>query len=261
MDRSKSSKSQGRIKINAEASEKLLALFSQESDTSLVSSIAECSADDQGEATPDPISTSTIDRNFNTCVGVNSLPKIVITPPQPADGNGTKKEGVVASTISGTEEHSIKFLPLPISQLRQPERICSASSRRTPASSNVKKSSQPPPLKLPLLKPERISSASLRRNNQPFIRSYPSPIGEEKEEELANKFTGDTSAPAINNDKERSHQESKSTAEQPSPSSNTEQNESGSQEAGQEIKGDLEEIQCPIASTTYNVSIAVYSYS
>ena len=239
MDCSKIRKGQGRITINVEASEKLQALFSQESDTSLVFSVAECSENPKGDAKTDhsTSSTSTTDRNFiNTCVKVDSLPKIVITPP-PANGNGAEKKGVVAS--STTKEHSpplVKFPLLPISLRRQSERIRYASSRRTPASSNVKKSSQPP-IKLPLLKPERISSASLRRK-QPFISNRPSPI--------------DTSIPPLIKDK----QEPKSTAEQPSPSNNnTEQNQSDFQAAGEEVKG----VQCPTPSTTYDVSSCIAS--
>ena len=252
MNRSKMRKSQGRITSNAEASEKQQAFFSQESDTSLVSSVADCSENQKGEAKVDhsTSSTSTTDRSFNnTCVGVKSLPKIVITPP-PANGNGAKKEGNVNS---GDKEHSIK-LPL---LLRQAERIPSASSRSTRAI--VKKTAAPqPPLKLPLLKPDRICSASLRRK-QPLITSLPSPIEEEKEEKPANRTTGDRSASAINNDKEGSDREFKSTVEQPSPSSNnTEQNQSGSQAAGEEVKGEPE-VQCLTPSTTYDVSSCIAS--
>ena len=249
MDCSKMRKSQGRISSNVEVSEKLQALFSQQSDTSLVSSVAECSADEKGEVKADhSTSTSTAVRNFiNTCVEVNSLPKIVITPPPPANGNGAEKEGNVNSDDN---KHSIK-LPL---LLRPAERIPSASSRST---RGIVKKTPPrqPPLKLPLLKPDRICSASLRRK-QPLITSRPSPIEEEKP---ANRTTGDRSAPAINNDKEGSDRELKSTVEQPSPSSNnTEQNQSGSQAAGEEVKGEPE-VQCPTPSTTYDVSSCIAS--
>ena len=60
---------------------------------------------------------------------------------------------------------------------------------------------------------------------------------------MANKSTGDTSAPAINRDKEGSDQEPKSTAK------------SDSQEAGEKVKG--EEVQCPTMSIIYDVSIAI----
>lgn len=126
MDYSKLRKSQGRININAKAPEKLLALFSQESDTSLVSSVAERSTD-KGEITVDHSisSTSITDSNFNTatCVGANSLPKIVITPSQSAYGNRTEKRGVVTSGAKENSTPTMKLPPLPISQLRPPERI------------------------------------------------------------------------------------------------------------------------------------------
>ena len=232
MDRSKMKESRGRINSNAssnaEASEKLQALFSQESDTSLVSSVADCSADEKREATVDS-STSATDSNFNnTCVEVNSLPKIVITPP-PANVKGTEKQAEKKEVTSGTKEHfpSIKIPTCPA------ERIRSASLGRNQASSDVKRK----PLKLPLLKPDRISSASVRRKQQ-LIRSRPSPIEEEEEEEPTNRTTGDTSVPAATNRKEESDKEPRS-AEQPSPSSsNTEQYQS---EVGEEVKG----VQCP----------------
>ena len=262
MNHYKSRKSQGRITINAEASEKLQALFYQQSDTSLVSSVADCSADEMREATTDhsTSSTSITDSNFNnTCVEVNSLPKIVITPP-PASGNGGEKEGFV---VSGAEEQyppSIKLPLLSTSLLHPTERIRSASLRSTPASTNVKKPPFQPTFKPPLLKLDRISSASLRRK-QPFIRSFPSPIEEEKEEEPTNKsaVTGDTSVLAVINNKEGSDRDLKSTVEQPSPSNNnTEQNqlESDSQATDEEVKG---EVQCPILSTTYDVSSCIAS--
>ena len=235
-------KSQGRINSNVEAPEKLQALFSQELDTSLLSSVVECSTDEKTEATADHKTnfTSTTDSNFNnTCVEVNSLPKIVITRPS-ANVKGAK------GVTSGTKEHfpSIKLPACPAECIR------SASLGRNQSSSDVERTK--PALKLPLLKPDRISSASVRRKQQ-LIRNRPSPIEEEKEEELTNRTTGDTSAPAAINDKEGSDKELKSS-EQPSPSSsNIEQYQS---EVGKEIKG---EVQCLTPSTTYDVSSCIAS--
>lgn len=150
MDRSNSPrgrKNQGRIKINFEASETLNALFSELSDTSLVSSAAEHAANEKGETAEhlNDHTSTTNEANYNTCIGVNSLPKIVITPA--ANDNRTKKNGAVDSNVKEHFLPSIKPPLLPTSQLRLPtERIRSASLRRTPLS----------------------------------IRSRPTPIGQEK---------------------------------------------------------------------------------
>ena len=249
MMRYNSKKSQGRIKINPEASAKLHALFSQESDASLVSSAAERTAKEKGEATADLSTSSTSVTecdHANTCGGVISLPKIVITPP-PANGNEPEKKAAVTTTSSDTGKLSpppLKLPLLPTSQLRQPERIRSAALRRTPANSNGKKQPQPP-LKLPLIKPERVTSASLRRK-QPFTKSRPTPIGKEKGE----KSTANTSAvspPAtVNNENKISEQQPKAIAQESSPNcSNTEQNQSEAVEA--ENKG--KETESPPSST------------
>ena len=242
MMRYNSKKSQGRIKINIEASDKLRALFSQDSDASMVSSAADHTANEKGEATAD-LSTSTTSviesDHANTCAGVNSLPKIVITPP-PANGNEAEKK-------DGAGKHSpppLKLPLLPTSLLRPPERVCSAALRRTPASCNGKKQTQPP-LKLPLIQPERITSASLRRK-QPIVKSRPIPIGKEKEEKpVANTPAVKPSA----TEKKTSKQQPEPIAQEPSPSSNnTEQNQSDSQAAVKaENKG--KEAQSPPSST------------
>ena len=174
-----SKKSQGRIKINTKASDKLRALFSQESDAGMVSSAAEHATNGKGDATA-VLSTSSTTRNegdhADTCAGVNSLPRIVITPP-PANGNE-------AETKDGDRKRSpppFKLPLLPKSLLRPPERVCSAGLRRTPATNGKKQPAQPP-LKLPLIQPQRVTSASLRRKQSSHqTRPRPTPIGEEKE--------------------------------------------------------------------------------
>jgi len=153
MDRSNSPqgrKSQGRIKINLEASEKLSILFPQQSNTSLVSSSAEHVANEKGEANGEHGDrTSTTEANYNnTCGEVNSLPKILITPA--ANDNEAERNGIAI----------------------------------TSANSNVKTNS-PPTIKPPLLPtsrlclPQRIRSASLQRTPSAIIRSRPRPIGAE----------------------------------------------------------------------------------
>ena len=185
MDQRKSKKSQGRIRVNPEASETLHALFSQDSDTSLVFSAAEYAANEKGETTT---STSTSETYVtNTCAGVISLPKIVTAPLPPNHDNEADKKDAVTSTGSGAKRSSpppIKLPLLPTHQIRQPPRRIRSSLRRTPANSNAEKR-PPPPIKLPLIptqqlpKPERIRS-SVRRmlpsNSNAEKRSAPSPI-------------------------------------------------------------------------------------
>ena len=169
MDRRNSRKSQGRITINLEASDKIQALFSQESDTSLVFSAAEHAANEKGETTDHATSTSTSKTNVtNTCVGVISLPKIVNTPP-PNHGNEAEKENA-GSGVKRSSPPPIKLPLLPTHQIRQPPKRIRSSLRRTPANANAEKPLRlpPAPIKPQLIptqqfpQPERIRS-SVRR--------------------------------------------------------------------------------------------------
>ena len=187
MMRYNSKKSQRLIKINTKASDKFRALFSQESDANMVSSAAEHAANGKGDATA-VLSTSSTAMNkgdyVDTCAGVNSLPRIVITPP-PANGNE-------AETKYGAGKRSPPPIKLPLlpTLLCPPERVCSAGLRSTPATNGKKQSAQPP-LKLPLIQPKRIASASLQRK-QPSV-TRPNPIGGEKKK--IEKPKADTSDP------------------------------------------------------------------
>lgn len=191
MDRFNSKKSQGRIKINIEASEKLNALFSQPSDTSLVYSPAEQAANEKRETTDDrgdrTTSTSAAEANCaDTCGGVNSLPRIVITPP--ANDNQTAKKDVRAS--SDAKKLSLPAIKPPLlqtSQLHSPGRIRSAM-RRTPSFGIT---SRPSPIgkekpknvsfKLPTIDP----SGSLTTEKEPTDEqaNSPSPVVSDYEPE------------------------------------------------------------------------------
>ena len=189
MDRRNSRKSQGRITINLEASDKIQALFSQKSDTSLVFSAAEHAANEKGETTDHATSTSTSKTNVtNTCVGVISLPKIVNTPPPPPNhGNEAEKENP-GSGVKRSSPPPIKLPLLPTHQIRQPPKRIRSSLRRTPANANAEKPLRlpPAPLKPQLIptqqfpQPERIRS-SLRRtpanaNAEKPLRLPPAPL-------------------------------------------------------------------------------------
>ena len=199
MMRYNSKKSQGRIKINTQASDKLRALFSQESDVGMVSSAAENAGNGKGDATA-VLSTSYTALNegdhADTCAGVNSLPRIVITPP-PANGNE-------AETKYGAGKRSPPPIKLPLlptprptlrpTLLRPPERVYSARLQRTPATNGKKQPTQPP-LKLPLIQPQRITSASLQRK-QPLLQTCRSPIIEEKEADIISDPPATASPPS-----------------------------------------------------------------
>jgi len=123
MDRpysSKARKSQGRITINSEASEKLKALFPEQSDTHLVSPFAENVVKEATE-----LKTSiTEGSGDNTCSRVKSLPKIVITP---AESDTDLK--TIAAAAKKRSQSLIKAPLLP-NRLQIPTRIQSASTRR-----------------------------------------------------------------------------------------------------------------------------------
>ena len=141
MDRpysSKARKSQGRITINSEASEKLKALFPEQSDTRLVSPFAQNAVKGNGETTERKASvTEAIASCGNTCDRVNSLPKIVITA---ADD---KKSDTDLTTATVTDKKCskplIKAPLLPNTRLQVPPRIQSASVRRPPISKPIVK--------------------------------------------------------------------------------------------------------------------------
>ena len=193
MDRRYSKKSQGRIRINLEASEKLNELFSQESDTSLVFSAAEFAANDKRETT-DHSTSSTETKSTNTCAGVNSLPRIVVAPRPPPRDNAAEKNDATGSSVGKSSPPPIK-LPL-LSTTRQvirQQRVRS-SVRRTPATSNPEKHSSPPvkpppPTTRPPRQSERIRSASLRKKST-FIRNHPNPIGKDRKEDEKPKAAG-----------------------------------------------------------------------
>ena len=205
MDRRYSKKSQGRIKINLEASEKLNELFSQESsqesNTSLVFSATESTPNEKGETTDystSSASTTNETKFTNTCSGVISLPKIVIAPrPLLYDNAAEKKD----ATGSGAGKNSPPPIKLPLlsttRQVIRQQRVRS-SVRRTPLTSNPEKPSEkrssppvkpPPPTKGQPRQPERIRSASLRKKS-PFVRNRPSPIGKDRDEDEKPKATG-----------------------------------------------------------------------
>ena len=182
MHRCRSGKGQGRIKINLEASETLHALFSQESDTSLVFSAAEHAANEKGDHSTSFTSTNeTV--STNTCAGVNSLPRIVTAAPQPDHDNDADKKDAVNSTGSGPKRSSPPPIKLPLLPTQQPPRRIRSSVRRTPATnSNAEKRSPLPvkPLVLPtqqLSQPERTRSSVRRtpRNSDAEKQASPPP--------------------------------------------------------------------------------------
>lgn len=231
MDRSNSPqgrKSQGRIKINFEASEKLSILFSQQSDTNLVFSSAEHVANEKGKATEHHDDHKSItEANYNnTCVRVNSLPKIVIKPA------ANEKNGAAITSTN----------------------------------SNIKTNS-PPTIKLPLLPTspqQRIRSASLRRTPSAAIRTRPSPIGAEKQPNNV-RFQSFTNSPSSvqNGEKETAKQpEPKPIAldeRKPASTESSTSNESlmASQETPTPLAEDAngKDVPLPSPSTTNNVSV------
>jgi len=131
MDRpysSKARKSQGRITINSEASEKLKALFPEQSSTHMVSSFAE---NENRKATEQKPSVSNITKGScdSTCVRVKSLPKIVIT----AADDQKSDTNLITSTPSDKKfSQPLIKAPLLSTFLQVPTRIRSASIRRPP---------------------------------------------------------------------------------------------------------------------------------
>ena len=133
MDRpysSKARKSHGRITINSEASEKLKALFPEQSNMHLVSPFAGNVSKENEESTNCKTSVSNTTSCDNTCGSVNSLPKIVITA---ADDDKSDTDLTTATTIDKKcSQPLIKAPLLPNTRLQVPPRIQSASQRKRP---------------------------------------------------------------------------------------------------------------------------------
>jgi len=130
MDRSMSSKARKSQGFAIEASETLSSLFSQQFDSGMLSSAAKHTTNEKGEkATEHHTSYNPINGiNYNnTCIGVNPLPEIELTPAAATNDNESRKNGVgvIIESIPYKEKKKKFYSPLikPAKFLLHPKRI------------------------------------------------------------------------------------------------------------------------------------------